>query len=157
MVYVTRPTELSVIPLCPKKEHTLCQSSLSRPPRRYKQHSSRLISEVYGRSASYKCLESCLDSISTQRRIVTSLHPQSRLGNLFLLTLSLQLRLPVTVRTPRMRRPHHRRRHLRKTRSGVVHLTFGMPCSYLALRLVQGRELPPTSCVATLTTNYSIS
>jgi hypothetical protein len=53
-----------------------------------------------------------------------------------------------------MRRRPHRRRHLRKTRSGGGHLTSGMPCSCPALRLVQGRELPPTSCVATPATNY---
>lgn len=36
-VYVTRPTKLSAYStLHPKKEHALCQSSLSRPPRRYK-------------------------------------------------------------------------------------------------------------------------
>lgn len=30
----------------------------------------------------------------------------------------------------------------------------GIPCNCLALRLVQGRELPPSSCVATPGTNY---
>jgi len=129
----------------------LCPGPRLRPfptsPRRTKEQIH--FSEVHGRSASQKCLENCLDSISTQRRTAISLRPQKRKGNLVLLHyLAFQPQHLRARRTRRRRRiAHRRRRHFLKRRVGGHPLTCGRHCSCRALRLVRGRGSPPSSCV----------